>query len=313
MDALQNLLTVLSNDYDKLEEWLANPQEKTKEWQFDLQPSVLESVETTLRFWYTEKQQLKAMQAVNERSLQKLHEVSRHNKIAFYCTLCMHIIILFFSLLITFFGIYACCRVEGNGIGWFLFLFGMAGITYFLLAKPLQSLNEHIGNMVQMEVALSGWFNEMAYWQVFLKNTHIEDKQIVAQAMRDATKWTIMLIENYCTINNKIARVEQEKKDKKEQVAQFISTIKTQTNNISHKLTGGIFSKLHNKKQMETESQTEETATAEATNGQNEPQKTEEPNATNETEKESNAVEEKETAKAEENTEEKAKAEEKAN
>ena len=73
----------------------------------------------------------------------------------------------------------------------------------------MQSLNEHIGNMVQMEVALSGWFNEMAYWQVFLKNTHIEDKQIVAQAMRDATKWTIMLIENYCTINNKIARMWQ--------------------------------------------------------------------------------------------------------
>lgn len=309
MDALQKLLSVLSNDYDKLEEWLANPQEKSKEWQFDLQPSVLECVETTLRFWYTEKQQLKAMQAVNERSLQKLHEVSRHNKIAFYCTLCMHVIILLFSLLLTCIGIYACCRVEGNGIGWFLFIFGMIGVAYFLLAKPLQSLNEHIGNMVQMEVALSGWFNEMAYWQVFLKNTHIEDKQIVAQAMRDATKWTIMLIENYCTINNKIATLEQDKKDKKEKVAQFISTIKTQTKNMSHKFTSSIFSKLPSKKQDEATEQAEDTAEEanKANESSNAEQPKEQPKAeagkveeTNKANESSNAEQPKEETKTEE-------------
>jgi hypothetical protein len=65
----------------------------------------------------------------------------------------------------------------------------------------------------------------MAYWQVFLKDSHLEQKHVVAQAMRDATKWAIMLIEDYCSIQHKPHPDEKEKKDVFSRAQTLLETI----------------------------------------------------------------------------------------
>ncbi|HPY74258.1 MAG TPA: hypothetical protein PLB63_02445 [Planctomycetota bacterium] len=233
MENLQNLLKILYSDNKKLEEWLNNPQEKTKEWGFELDQTSLQTLDITLHAWYTEQQQIQAMQSIHQRSVQKLNEAVFHSKITFYSTLVIHFILLIASILLFITGIYALFGTKPH-LGIIFCSISLLEIIYFLLAKPFQTLNDQINNNVQMEVALGGWYNEMTYWKVFLQNTHLEEKQAVSQCMRDSTKWAIMLIENYCSLPNRIT--DKEQKQEKKYFQEFLKNLQQQTSNLGQKV-----------------------------------------------------------------------------
>ena len=199
VETIQRLLKFVHQDREHLDQWLENPQSKCKEWSFELDQPTIDAVSVTLQYIFNELQQIQEVRNVNQRSVMKFNEASRHHRWSFYATLGMHILVFGIGMLMLILGIYAAFADKAI-LGFLLGAAGGAEIVYFLFARPLQGLNENIGNMVQMEVALGGWFNEMAYWQVFLRDTRLEEKQSVAQAMRDSTKWTIMLIEDYCSV-----------------------------------------------------------------------------------------------------------------
>ena len=201
VETIQRLLKFIYQDRDHLDQWLENPHSKCKEWSFDLNPQTIDAVSATLQYIFHELQQIQEVRNVNQRSVMKLDDASRHHRWSFYATLAMHMLVFGIGMLMLVLGIYAAFADKAV-LGFLLGIAGGAEIVYFLLVRPWQGLNENIGNMVQMEVALGGWFNEMAYWQVFLRDTRLEEKQSVAQAMRDATKWTIMLIDDYCSVKH---------------------------------------------------------------------------------------------------------------
>lgn len=234
-DTLQKLLKSIHKDRDSFDQWFQNPKEKTKEWGIDLDEKTIETVKNILQFELQDEQQMQEIQRVNQRSVMKLNEASRNNRLSFYVSLGMHTFVFALSIIMICFGIYAA--FTGSALlGFILGIVATAEIVYFLLARPLQALNENTSNLVQMEVALGGWFNEMAYWHVFVKNTHLEEKQAVAQAMRDATRWTIMLIEDYCSIEHKPSTSEKEESDFHARAKSLLDAIKNMKNQALQKI-----------------------------------------------------------------------------
>jgi len=157
-------------------------------------------------------QQIQELQQANQHRIAKLNEISAQSRWSFYALLILHLVVLLVGLLLLILGIYAAFKDKAL-LGTMLILGGGAEIVYFLWTKPIQELQATLGNMLQMEVALGGWFQEMSHWQTFLQNTRIQDQQAVVQSMRDATKWTIMLIEDYCSGGNELTTLEKEESD----------------------------------------------------------------------------------------------------
>ncbi|NUM35939.1 MAG: hypothetical protein HUU50_15455 [Candidatus Brocadiae bacterium] len=234
-DTLQKLLKSIHKDRDTFDKWFQNPVEKSKEWGLDLDEKTIETIKNILQFQLQDEQQMQEIHRVNQRSVMKLSEASKNNRFSFYSSLVMHILIFSLSVLMICLGIYAAFT-GSSLLGFILGLAGTAEVVYFLLGRPLQSLNENTSNLVQMEVALGGWFNEMAYWQVFVKNTHLEEKQVVAQAMRDATRWTIMLIEDYCSLEHKAPTSEKEESDFQARTKSLVEAIKVMKNQAFKKI-----------------------------------------------------------------------------
>jgi len=234
-DTLQKLLKSIHSDRDSFEKWFHNPVEKTKEWGYDLDEKTIETIKNILQFQLQDEQQMQEINKANQRSVAKLNEASKHNLLSFYATLTMHLLVFSLGILMVCFAIYAAFNANSL-LAFILGSVGVAEIVYFLLARPVQSLNENTSNLVQMEVAIGGWFNEMAYWHVFVKNTHLEEKQAVAQAMRDATRWTIMLIEDYCNLEHKAPSLDKEEGDFQTKAKSLLEAIKNMKNQAVKKI-----------------------------------------------------------------------------
>ncbi len=200
-DNVKKLLRRIYKDPESTQRWLASPLEKSKEWDCQLDAETISTVRSTVHFVDRELEQDKS---VNERMIKKINEASRHGIFSFYVTLGVNISSFIIGIVIFSMGTYAFF-VDRGVLGFFFCVIGIAQIAYFLVVKPLQKMNENIGDLVQMEVAIGSWLNEMSYWQSFVRNSSLEERQIIAQTMRDAAKWAIMLIEDYSHSNRQKA------------------------------------------------------------------------------------------------------------
>lgn len=193
---ISKLLKKMYTNSAHLEEWRENPKETTEKWQITVEEQNLDTIKTVVDHVSNNLEQVQEVRYVNQYTVKKISDMTRHGIFSFYMMMALHIITFFVGIVVFCFGIYGF--FQGHVIlGFFLSFLSSIPVGYFLLTKPLQELNANIGNLVQMQVALGAWFNEMTYWQVYAKEPDLEERQMVAQTMRDATKWAVMLIEDY--------------------------------------------------------------------------------------------------------------------
>ncbi|BBM82332.1 hypothetical protein [Candidatus Uabimicrobium amorphum] len=193
---ISKLLKKMYTNSVHLEEWRENPKETTEKWQITVDEQNLDTIKTVVDHISTNLEQVQEVRYVNQYTVKKISDMTRHGVFSYYMMMALHIVTFIVGIVVFCFGIYAF--FQGHAIlGCFLSFLSAIPVGYFLLTKPLQELNANIGNLVQMQVALGAWFNEMTYWQVYAKEPDLEERQMVAQTMRDATKWAVMLIEDY--------------------------------------------------------------------------------------------------------------------
>ena len=193
---ISKLLKKMYTNSAHLEEWRENPKQTTEKWQITVDEQNLDTIKTVVDHISTNLEQVQEVRYVNQYTVKKISDMTRHGIFSYYMMMTLHIITFIVGIVVFCFGIYAF--FQGHVIlGCFLSFLSAIPVGYFLVTKPLQELNANIGNLVQMQVALGAWFNEMTYWQVYAKEPDLEERQMVAQTMRDATKWAVMLIEDY--------------------------------------------------------------------------------------------------------------------
>ena len=193
---ISKLLKKMYTNSVHLEEWRDNPKDTTEKWQISVDEQNLNTIKTVVDHVSNNLEQVQEVRYVNQYTVKKISDMTRHGIFSFYMMMALHIITFVVGIMVFCFGIYAFFQ-SYVFLGCFLSFLSFIPVGYFLLTKPLQELNANIGNLVQMQVALGAWFNEMTYWQVYAKEPDLEERQMVAQTMRDATKWAVMLIEDY--------------------------------------------------------------------------------------------------------------------
>lgn len=199
---IQKLLKKMYTNSVHLEEWNTSPEETTKKWKIEVDEKELETIKTVVGHISNDLEQVQEVRYVNQYTVKKISDMTRHGIFSFYTMMLLQVITFLLGIVVFCFAMYAF--IQNNiFLGLLLGIFSFVPILYFLIKKPLQELNENIGNLVQMQVALGAWFNEMTYWQVYAKEPSLEERQMVAQTMRDATKWAVMLIEDYTSHKDK--------------------------------------------------------------------------------------------------------------
>ncbi|WP_372369246.1 hypothetical protein [Candidatus Uabimicrobium sp. HlEnr_7] len=288
---INKLLKKMYTNSVHLEEWKDSPKETTEKWQIPVDEQNLTTIKTVVDHISNNLEQVQEVRYVNQYTVKKISDMTRHGIFSFYMMMALHIVTFVVGIIVFCFGIYAF--FEGHSfLGCFLSFLSFIPLGYFLLTKPLQELNSNIGNLVQMQVALGAWFNEMTYWQVYAKEPDLEERQMVAQTMRDATKWAVMLIEDYTSHKN-------EKRASRKSYTEVIDKIRglnekwKQSKNDNDRL---LLEKKEKKVDSEPPSKKESTV-AENQNKQDSDDKPKKSQEKNETEK--NETEKSETEKSE--------------
>ncbi len=80
------------------------------------------------------------------------------------------------------------------------FVFGGLGGTSFVaffISRPINSVQNAISNLMQAEVALITYFDQLHFWAPFASSDDFKQRKIASQKLQDITSSTMQLLERY--------------------------------------------------------------------------------------------------------------------
>ena len=133
----------------------------------------------------------------NARSYSQIDEASKNMRTAFNTTLAMHILTFSLGVVLIIVAIVAAFMDKGV----FAAITGALGfidIIVYFIKEPIRGVHESIGNLIQLQLAHQGWFNDLNYWQVFTGSYDIKTNKEVTECLQQYTVKTLQLIQDYC-------------------------------------------------------------------------------------------------------------------
>ena len=76
---------------------------------------------------------------------------------------------------------------------------GLGGASFiaFFIFRPIDSVQNAIPNLMQAEVALITYFDQLHFWAPFASSDDFEQRKVASQRLQDITSSTMQLLERY--------------------------------------------------------------------------------------------------------------------